>query len=66
MIFLIVIATIAISFVLTHLMRKNAIKRNKFDIPNERSSHQNPTPRGGGVAVVAAFVVWLARASDSR
>ena len=59
MIFLIVTATIAISFVITHLMRKNAIKRNKFDIPNERSSHQNPTPRGGGVAVVAAFVFGL-------
>ena len=59
MIFFIVIATIAISFVLTHLVRKIAIKRNKFDIPNERSSHQNPTPRGGGVAVVAAFVFGL-------
>ena len=59
MIFFIVIATIAISFVLTHLVRKTAIKRNKFDIPNERSSHQNPTPRGGGVAVVAAFVFGL-------
>jgi len=59
MIFFTVIATIAISFVLTHLVRKTAIKRNKFDIPNERSSHQNPTPRGGGVAVVAAFVFGL-------
>ena len=59
MIFFIVIATIAISFVLTHLVRKTAIQRNKFDIPNERSSHQNPTPRGGGVAVVAAFVFGL-------
>ena len=59
MIFFIVIATIAISFVLTHLVCKTAIKRNKFDIPNERSSHQNPTPRGGGVAVVAAFVFGL-------
>ena len=59
MIFLIVIATITISFVLTHLVRKIAIKRNKFDVPNERSSHQNPTPRGGGVAVVAAFVFGL-------
>lgn len=59
MIFLIVIATITISFGLTHLVRKIAITRNKFDIPNERSSHKNPTPRGGGVAVVAAFVFGL-------
>lgn len=59
MIFLIVIATITISFGLTHLVRKIAITRNKFDIPNERSSHKNPTPRGGGVAVVAAFLFGL-------
>lgn len=59
MIFLIVIATITISFELTHLVRKIAITRNKFDIPNERSSHKNPTPRGGGVAVVAAFLFGL-------
>ena len=57
--FLILAATITMSFGLTHLVRKSAIKRNKFDIPNERSSHKNPTPRGGGVAVVAAFVFGL-------
>ena len=48
--FLILTATIIISFGLTQLVRKSAIKRNKFDIPNERSSHKNPTPRGGGLA----------------
>ena len=57
--FLILTATIIISFGLTQLVRKSAIKRNKFDIPNERSSHKNPTPRGGGLAVVAAFVFGL-------
>jgi len=57
--FLILTATITISFGLTQLVRKSAIKRNKFDIPNERSSHKNPTPRGGGLAVVAAFVFGL-------
>jgi UDP-N-acetylmuramyl pentapeptide phosphotransferase/UDP-N-acetylglucosamine-1-phosphate transferase len=31
-----------------------------LDCPNERSSHAIPTPRGGGVAVVAAsLVAWL-------
>src|SRR5260370_15437535 len=34
-----------------------------LDRPNERSSHGMPTPRGGGVAVVAAIVLaWLALA----
>lgn len=33
-----------------------------LDIPNERSSHSKPTPRGGGLAIVVAFlgaVMWL-------
>ncbi len=34
-----------------------------LDRPNERSSHETPTPRGGGVAVIAAIVLaWLALA----
>ena len=28
-----------------------------MDIPNERSSHQTPTPRGGGIAFVATSIV---------
>lgn len=28
-----------------------------LDIPNDRSSHDLPTPRGGGVGILAAFVV---------
>ncbi|MCX6537033.1 MAG: glycosyltransferase family 4 protein [Actinobacteria bacterium] len=59
MIFLIVSATITISFGVTHFVRRNAIKRKKFDIPNDRSSHKNPTPRGGGIAVAAAFIFGL-------
>ncbi len=30
-----------------------------IDIPNARSSHDTPTPRGGGVAIVAAFLMGL-------
>ncbi len=30
-----------------------------FDIPNERSSHTEVTPRGGGIAIVAAFLIGL-------
>ena len=29
------------------------------DVPNERSSHTTPTPRGGGVAVAATFCLGL-------
>ncbi len=30
-----------------------------LDVPNERSSHTRPTPRMGGLGIVAAFVVLL-------
>ncbi|MSP51303.1 MAG: glycosyltransferase family 4 protein [Alphaproteobacteria bacterium] len=34
-----------------------------FDRPNERSSHTSPTPRGGGLAVVAVIVIGWGLAS---
>jgi Fuc2NAc and GlcNAc transferase len=46
-------------FFLTYLIRKSALKTNRFDVPNERSSHTLPTPRGAGLAVVVAFIVGL-------
>jgi UDP-N-acetylmuramyl pentapeptide phosphotransferase/UDP-N-acetylglucosamine-1-phosphate transferase len=39
------------------LLRQKAV----LDLPNQRSSHVLPTPRGGGIAVIGAIVVvWLA------
>jgi len=36
-------------------------RRNLLDLPNERSSHTAATPRGGGIAVVAAVLLaWIA------
>ncbi|HKS88336.1 MAG TPA: glycosyltransferase family 4 protein [Stellaceae bacterium] len=41
------------------------IRAAMLDRPNERSSHYAPTPRGGGIAVVAAVVLaWLALAAQ--
>ncbi|MCE2594030.1 glycosyltransferase family 4 protein [Motilimonas cestriensis] len=51
-----------ISLVLTGLMRQYALHKNIIDDPNHRSSHQTPTPRGGGIAVVASIIgslIWL-------
>src|SRR5439155_12189681 len=31
-----------------------------LDTPNQRSSHTRPTPRGGGLVIVAGFLVGLA------
>lgn len=55
----ILIAVVALSFVLTGLMRRYALSRQLLDHPNERSSHSAPTPRGGGVAIVVAFMAGL-------
>lgn len=45
-----------VSWVLTGLLRRYALARSLMDIPNERSSHAVPTPRGGGVAIVLTFL----------
>jgi UDP-N-acetylmuramyl pentapeptide phosphotransferase/UDP-N-acetylglucosamine-1-phosphate transferase len=40
---------------------------NVLDRPNERSSHAVPTPRGGGIAVIATILsAWLGLALTSR
>lgn len=50
---------VCISFFLTAALRKYAISRRLMDVPNARSSHVVATPRGGGVAIVVAFIVSL-------
>ncbi len=51
-----VIAFNLIVFFLTYvgvwIFRRLKIRHKFFDIPNERSSHTEPTPRGGGVIIV--------------
>jgi Fuc2NAc and GlcNAc transferase len=54
---------VALAWWLTGAMRRYALSRQLLDIPNTRSSHTTPTPRGGGVAIVTSFllaVLWLA------
>lgn len=40
-------------------VRRHAAALRLIDIPNERSSHSMPVPRGGGVAVAFVFLVLL-------
>lgn len=59
---LLVIAFVA-SSALTGIIRSIASTHHFVDVPNERSSHALPTPRGGGVAIIlttSAVVIWLA------
>ena len=49
-----------ISFVCTPLVAKLARKKNWVDIPGgSRAMHKEATPRAGGLAVIAAFLIGL-------
>lgn len=48
-----------ISLSLTGLVRYYSLRKAILDIPNERSSHTLPTPRGGGIAVAATFFLAI-------
>ncbi|RMQ45411.1 Glycosyl transferase, group 4 protein [Pseudomonas cichorii] len=54
-----VIAVALLSLVLTAVLRRYALSRSLMDVPNARSSHTIPTPRGGGVAIVVAFLLSI-------
>ncbi|MBV4553008.1 glycosyltransferase family 4 protein [Pseudomonas sp. SWRI102] len=47
------------SLFLTWLLRRYALSRKLIDIPNARSSHSVPTPRGGGVSIVLSFLITI-------
>jgi Fuc2NAc and GlcNAc transferase len=52
-------AVLGVSFALTWVLRRYALARRLMDVPNERSSHRTATPRGGGMAIVLAFLGCL-------
>jgi UDP-N-acetylmuramyl pentapeptide phosphotransferase/UDP-N-acetylglucosamine-1-phosphate transferase len=57
--FYLFVLIIAISFSATFVIRKIALQKKIMDIPNERSSHSQPTPRGGGIAIVFAWYTGI-------
>jgi Fuc2NAc and GlcNAc transferase len=60
---MLIVFILLISFLLTcliaYLICQYALNKNLLDIPNERSSHEIPTPRGGGLSVVIVFLITL-------
>lgn len=48
-----------LSLMLAGFWRKMAIRRQILDRPNARSSHTQPTPRGGGIAIVISCLAGL-------
>jgi UDP-N-acetylmuramyl pentapeptide phosphotransferase/UDP-N-acetylglucosamine-1-phosphate transferase len=54
--------TATFTWVLVRYLRE-VLGRRLLDVPNERSSHTRPTPRGGGLAIVLVTLAgWLAYA----
>ena len=56
---LIILIVFFSSFVLTNLIRRYTLKKNLIDLPNDRSLHTIPTPRGGGLSIVVTFFVAI-------
>ena len=53
------LAGFGITALLTYLIIRLAIQRGVIDVPNERSSHMLPVPRGGGASIVISFAIFL-------
>ena len=49
------VACLALTTALMGAFRKFAIAKKRLDVPNERSMHTLPVPRGGGIAIVLVF-----------
>jgi len=65
------LACIACSFVIVGLVRRAAVTHGVLDLPNLRSSHRVPTPRGGGLGIAvttlaALWLLWLTNYVDWR
>lgn len=53
------LSVVGAAFFLTWALRRYALYYRVMDIPNARSSHSVPTPRGGGLAIVVSFSIGL-------
>ena len=51
------VLVIAMSCAGVEWVRRLALRRGVLDVPVERSSHQVPTPRGGGIVIVVATLI---------
>jgi UDP-N-acetylmuramyl pentapeptide phosphotransferase/UDP-N-acetylglucosamine-1-phosphate transferase len=64
---IIVIATAVVCAAATGALIPLLRNRNVLDLPNDRSSHAAPTPRGAGIAVIGTVLLaWLALAVVGR
>lgn len=52
-------ATALVAFGVTYLARRYALARQVLDMPNERSAHTSPTPRGGGIGIIVPVLAGV-------
>jgi len=52
--------TLIFSILATGVLRQYSLRHSLLDIPNDRSSHTTPTPRGGGLAIVLPVLICAA------
>jgi Fuc2NAc and GlcNAc transferase len=52
-------AALLATALLTYVARGFALRQGILDVPNSRSSHHAPTPRGGGIAIVLVVTASL-------
>lgn len=55
----VVAGALSASFLLTILIKRGAKGMGLIDVPNERSSHAMPMPRGGGIAIAVASLAAM-------
>ncbi len=55
----VLIAALPAALLLTLLVRRYALAAQLLDLPNARSSHTTPTPRGGGLAIVVVVLAGV-------
>ena len=57
---IIFVAIVVAAAVLVGLSRRLLLRHQILDRPNARSSHETPTPRGGGLGVLAILLpAWV-------
>jgi Fuc2NAc and GlcNAc transferase len=57
---LILFSIFAVAVALTGIIYLYALRKEMFDVPNKRSSHSVPTPRGGGAAIAILIICVVA------
>lgn len=57
--FFIFFSALCLAWSMTIRLRRRLVAKAIMDIPNERSMHAAPVPRGGGLAVMGVIILWM-------